>query len=83
MKTLSRFWAASVLTLAFTLPALAGDMHTTYVPPATPPTSAITQGDNSANTDGEMSTTLNGEASVSSSLAETALNLLQSVLSLL
>jgi hypothetical protein len=83
MKTLSRFWAASVLALTLTLPAFAGDMHTTYVPPAPPPTSAITQGDNSTSTDGEMSTTQSGEADASDSLTEAALNLLQSVLSLL
>jgi hypothetical protein len=71
MKSLRRLCVASLLTFTFSLSVFAGQMSTTVVQPA--PTNATTTG--------EMSAT--EEAAVISSVAEAALNLLQSVLSLL
>ena len=82
MRTLRRLFVALVFTLAFTVPALAGEIDTTVTSP--PPQSAQT-----ATTDGDIQTGITGQAGTGSSettatdsATETALNLLQSVLSL-
>jgi hypothetical protein len=82
MKTLRQFCVAFVLTLTFTLPAFAGDIHTTVTAPPPPPsTSSTAPGEISTGVAGDISTTISEEATTAS-MAETALNLLQSVLSL-
>jgi hypothetical protein len=80
MKSLRRLCLALVLTFPFALPALAGEMQTTVAPP---------QLAQSATAQGELQTTVTGqeemgssEATATGSATETALNLLQSVLSL-
>ncbi len=82
MKTLRRLCFAVTFTFALAIPALAGEIQTTITSP--PPQSA-----QAATTDGEIQTTVAGQAGTGSSEAtatdsatETALNLLQSVLSL-
>jgi hypothetical protein len=91
MKKLQTLCGAVVLALALVVPASAGDMSTwiTSPPPSSP---ATTDGDISTpapTTDGNMSTGVasqsgsgSGEASASDAVAGLALNLLQSVLSL-
>ena len=83
MKTLRQLCVALVFTLALTTPALAGDIETMIVPP--PPSQAQT-----ATTNGEIQTgvtgqveTPSGEATATGSATNAALNLIQSVLSLL
>ena len=82
MKTLRRLSIALAFIFALAFPALAGEISTTVAPP--PPSQA-----QAATTDGEISTTVAGQAGTGSSEAtstdsatEAALNLLQSVLSL-
>jgi hypothetical protein len=81
MKTLRQLCVALTFTLALTVTAFAGEIHTTVVPP--PPAPVATA------TDGQIETTVTGqeetggsEATATDSAAEIALNLLQSVLSL-
>ena len=80
MKNLRRLFCAVVFTLALTIPAFAGDMQTGVAPPSQPQTATL---------NGDMQTTVTGQAETGSSEAtaadsatEIALNLLQSVLSL-
>jgi hypothetical protein len=83
MKTLRQFCVAFVLTLTLALPAFAGTIHTTVAPPDPPPasTSSTAPGDIHTIGAGDISTTISEEATTAS-VTETALNLLQSVLSL-
>lgn len=81
MRTLRRLFVAVAFTLALAMPALAGEIQTPFAPP---PSSA-----QATTTDGEIQTPLTGQAETGSSettstdsAAETALNLIQSVLSL-
>jgi hypothetical protein len=83
MKTLRQLFVASVFTLALTVSALAGEIHTTVTSSPPPPTPQATKAD------GEISTgvtgqteTGSGEVSATDSATEIALNLLQSVLAL-
>jgi hypothetical protein len=84
MKNLRRLFIASAFTLALTIPALAGDIETTVTSPTPSSAQATT-------TDGEIQTPLTGQAetgssettSTDSATTEAALNLLQSVLSLI
>jgi hypothetical protein len=85
MRTLRRLSVALVFTLAFAIPALAGEIDTTITSP--PPSQAQSQ---AATTDGGIETTVAGQAGTGSSettstgsATEAALNLLQSVLSLI
>jgi hypothetical protein len=80
MKTLRYTFTVSVLVLTSTLSALAGDMHTGA--PQVEPTPVTTQGEISTGVAGDI-TTMNADAGVTgSSVADTALALIQSVLSL-
>lgn len=83
MKNLRPLSAAFVLTLALTMPAFAGDIHTMVAAPPPPaPASITTEGVISTGVAGQDSTG-SGEASAGDSIAGLALSLLQSVLSLL
>lgn len=75
MKQLKLSLAAIALTLAFTIPAFAGDIQTGFTSPPPPPPAAMAAGDI------ETGTTAS-EATATYSLKEIALDLLQSVLSL-
>jgi hypothetical protein len=85
MKTLRRLFVASAFMLALTIPALAGDIETTVTSP--PPS----QSAQTATMNGEIDTTVAGQTetgssettSTGSATTEAALNLLQSVLSLI
>jgi FlaG/FlaF family flagellin (archaellin) len=84
MKNLRRLSIAVAFTLALAIPAFAdGEISTTVAPP--PPSSQA----QATTTDGEISTTITGQAetassetAVNNSATEATLNLLQSVLSL-
>lgn len=83
MKTLRQLCVAVAFTIALAMPALAGEIQTTVTSP--PPA----QSAQAATTDGEIQTTVAGQAGTGSSettstdsATETALNLLQSMLSL-
>lgn len=86
MKTLSRLFVALVFTLALTIPAFAdGGIETPVAPP--PPSQAQTA---TTTTDGQIETTITGqdetgssETTVAGSVANAAVNLVQSALSLL
>jgi hypothetical protein len=86
MRTLRQLSVALVFTLALTIPAFAdGQIETTVAPP--PPSQAQTA---TATTDGQIETTVTGqdetgssEATVTGSVANAAVNLIQSALSLL
>lgn len=82
MKALRRFCAASLLTLALTLPVSAGYISTGVTSPPPPPAPASAPGDSSTSVAGEISTTKSEEATANDSVTEIALNLIQSVLSL-
>jgi hypothetical protein len=75
MRTLRQFFAAVVLVTTLTLPTFAGEITTMGAPPPT-------------NTDGDIHTGLTGDIHtmgaevVGDSVAEAALSLIQSVLSL-
>ena len=81
MRTLRRLCAALVLTLVLALSAFAGEIDTMFVPPPPPPQQSMTQA-----TEGEIDTGIAGEidttAAITSPVTDTALNLLQSVLSI-
>jgi hypothetical protein len=86
MKNLRRLSVALVFTLTLTIPAFAGEIDTMVAPPP-PPSQAQAQ---TATTDGEIDTGITGQAetassetAVTGSATEAALNLLQSVLSLI
>jgi hypothetical protein len=82
MKTLRQFCVAFVLTLTLTLPVFAGEITTGIEPPPPPAsTSSTTPGDIHTGVAGDISTMISEEATTAS-MTETALNLLQSVLSL-
>jgi hypothetical protein len=83
MKTIRQLCVALTFTLALTIVASAGEMHTTVAPPEP----ATTTSQSTAN--GEIQTGLTGqeetgssEVSATASATEIALNLLQSVLAL-
>ena len=85
MKTLRQLSVALVFALALTVPALAGDIETGITQPP-PPSQAQAQ---TTTTDGDIQTTVAGQAETGSSettatgsATEAALSLLQSVLSL-
>ena len=86
MKTLRKLCVASVFVFSLTIPAVAGEIQTTVAPPQPAQTSTM-NGQAAAN--GDIHTTVAGqaetgssEATVADSATEIALNLLQSVLSL-
>jgi hypothetical protein len=81
MKNLRGLCGALVFTLALAMPAFAGQIETPLAPPTTAP---------AATTEGQIDTTVAGqiempscEATAADSATEIALNLLQSMLSLL
>ena len=83
MRTLRQLSVAVAFTLALAIPAFAGDIQTGIAPP--PPSQAQT-----AMTNGQIETTIMGqdetgssEATVTGSVADAAVNLIQSALSLL
>jgi hypothetical protein len=85
MKSLRRLSVALVFALALTAPAVAGDIETGITQPPPPQAQAQT----TTTTDGEISTTLTGQAetsggevSATGSATNAALNLVQSVLAL-
>jgi hypothetical protein len=82
MKALRQLCVASVFTLALIIPAFAGEIETpkTSTPPPAP--SAITAGEIETGIAGQI-VTPSGEAIAADSATEFALNLFQSVLSLL
>lgn len=88
MKTLQRLCAALVLTLAFTLSAFAGEMSTGFTDPPPPPPNSqtATTGGTSTTLDGQMDTTVTGVittgVAATSPVTDLALNLVQSLLSL-
>ncbi len=82
MKNLRHFCAASMLTLALTLTAVAGQIETGIVPPTAPAT-PTTQGQiDTGITAGGIEIPLTTEAAAAS-IAAAALSVLNSVLSLL
>jgi hypothetical protein len=82
MKTLRQFCVAFVLTLTLTLPVFAGEISTMVTAPPPPPsTSSTVPGDIHTTVAGDISTMISEETTTASA-TETALNLLQSVLSL-
>jgi FlaG/FlaF family flagellin (archaellin) len=81
MKNLRRLFCAVVFTLALTIPAFAGDMQTGIAPPPSQPQTATLNGDMQTTVTGQAETD-SSEATAADSATEIALNLLQSVLSL-
>ncbi|MFL6284912.1 MAG: hypothetical protein ACJ74Q_17350 [Pyrinomonadaceae bacterium] len=81
MKTLRQLPVALLFTLALTIPAFAGEMETGKTTPSPTPT-ATTAGKIETGITGQMDTG-SSEATATDSTTEIALNLLQSVLSLL
>lgn len=82
MKNLQKFFAAAVLTLALATHAFAGQISTTVAPPTPEPPPATTQGQISTGVASNIETGGSSEATTNASMTETALNLLQNVLSL-
>ncbi len=80
MKSLRRLSVALVFTFALTLPAFAGEISTGIAPPQ-PVKTATADGDIQTGVTGQIETG-SSEATATDSVAEIALNLLQSVLSL-
>lgn len=80
MKQFRLSLAAVVLLLTFTFPAFAGDMYGGYVQPPSPPQQIASAGDMYGGYIQPSKQT--GEAADGNSIAENALNLIQSVLSL-
>lgn len=70
MKNIKQLCAAIVLTFAFSLPTLAGEIQMGFTPPPPPPATA------------RAATTADEGQTDTDSLTEIALNLLQSVLAL-
>ena len=81
MKTLRQLCLALVFTFTLALPTFAGEMQTTVAPPQ-PAQSATMQGEMETGIT-EQEETGSNEATAADSATEIALNLLQSVLSLL
>lgn len=79
MKTLCRLCVASVFTLALAIPGFAGQIETPKTQPTTPPAATAGQIDTPVAGQIEIGSS---EATVTDSVTEIALNLLQSVLSL-
>ena len=81
MRTLQRLCAAFVLTATLALPALAGQIETTFAPPP-PPQQSTSQ----VTTTGQIETTVTGQiettATSTDPVTQTVLSLLQSVLAL-
>lgn len=83
MKQLRLSLAATVLTLAFSIPAFAGDMETGITSQPPMPPVATASGDMQTPVAGQMETGVTAnEATATASLSEIALGLMQSVLSL-
>ena len=84
MKTLRRLSVALAFTLALTIPAFAGEMHTTVAPPepATTTSQSTANGEIQTGLTGQEEETGSGEVSATDSATEAVLNLLQSVLAL-
>lgn len=89
MRNLKKLCAACVLTCILALPTFAGNMETgdvTPPPPPPPDSQAATTGGTSTTLDGQMDTTVTGEMSTgvaaTSPVTDLALNLVQSLLSL-
>lgn len=82
MKTFTQLCAAFVLILTLTLHASAGWMSTGDAPPNPSPTPAAAPANTEPNITGQEETD-SSEAAAADSATEIALNLLQSVLSLL
>jgi hypothetical protein len=84
MKTLRQFCVAVVFTLALALPAFAGEMDTgsPAPPPPSQPQTATVNGEMQIGLTGQEET-VSSEATATDSATEIALNLLQSVLSLI
>lgn len=80
MKQFRLSLAAAVLLLAFTVPTFAGDMYGGYVQPPPPPQQIASAGDMYGGYVQPSEQT--GEAANVNSIAENALSLIQSVLSL-
>lgn len=81
MRHLRRIFLASVFTLTLALPAFAGQIEIGYAPPPPPPQAATADGQIEIGVTGQTETD-SSEATAIDSAAETALNLIQSVLSL-
>jgi hypothetical protein len=77
MRTLRQLFAAVVLVITVTLPTIAGDITTMGAPP---PSSPIA-GDMTTDVAGEI-TTMNADAEAGDSVADAALALIESVLSM-
>lgn len=82
MKNLQKFFAAGVLTLALAISVSAGEISTTVAPPTPEPPPVTTQGQISTGVASNIETGSSSEATTNDSMTETALNVLQSVLSL-
>lgn len=81
MKSLRQLCVALALTLALAIPAFAGEIDTPKASPAPPAPVTTVDGEIHTTVTGQIETTIS-EATVTDSVAETVLNLLQSVLSL-
>lgn len=81
MKNLRRLCGAVVFTLALTIPAFAGDMQTTVTSPPPPPQGITADGEISTTVVGQAETG-SGEVSATNSATVAVLNLIQSVLAL-
>jgi hypothetical protein len=81
MKTLRQLCVALTLTLALSVAAYAGEIHTTVAPPPSAPATTTADGQIETTVAGQEETP-GGEATATESATEIALNLLQSVLSL-
>lgn len=82
MKTLRRLCVAVVFTVALTMSAFAGEIQTTVAPPPSQ-AQANTTGGGIETTVAGQDETGSSEATVTDSATNAALNLIQSVLSLL
>ena len=81
MKTLKHLGMASMLTLVFTLPALAGEIHVPGPPPPEPPPGSSSAAPGQTETPGDAATPGITQTPGLASVEEVALNLLQSMLS--
>ena len=83
MKTLRYFLATSVLTLALTITAFAGEMTTGITTPQPAPTPASAPGEMSTTANGDIHTGDTDEATAGDAVVAGALELVQVALSLL
>ncbi len=81
MRALRQLSVALVLTLALAITAFAGEIQTGITSPPPPPQTVTVAGEIQTGVAGQEETD-SGEATAADSVAEIALNLLQSVLSL-